>query len=144
MHANVHLWNKSVTDVAPGNEVSTRKAFIITIHHISNLCRYPHIFKKKYNRYYKAQFIWKGDEWSIVCSIWGTTHTCSEKLISLHLHLISRKAFAWCLNSSLKAVQVFQILILKTVLCHECLWKSNPFLMAYLFLETRWMSISFL
>lgn len=47
MHANVHLWNKSATDAAPGNEAWTRKPFIITINHISNLGRHPHFFKKK-------------------------------------------------------------------------------------------------
>lgn len=75
MHANGHLWNKSVTEVAPGNEVSTRKQFIITINHISGLCGHPHLFniKKKSNRYLKDQLIWKGDG-AVDCIGEGATH----------------------------------------------------------------------
>lgn len=39
MHVNVHLWNKSATDAAPGNEVSNRKPFIIIINYVCNLHR---------------------------------------------------------------------------------------------------------
>lgn len=49
MHVNVHLWNKSATDAAPGNEVSNRKPFIIIINYVCNPYRPSptHSFKKK-------------------------------------------------------------------------------------------------
>lgn len=46
INTNGHLRNKSGKDAAPGNEVSNRKAVIITINYICNLHRPPYFLNK--------------------------------------------------------------------------------------------------
>lgn len=50
MCANVHLWHQFATDAVPGNEVSNRKSFIITVNYFSNLDRHLYPFLKKIYR----------------------------------------------------------------------------------------------